>query len=209
MQRYNNLGDKSDSGMFYRVSDVEGNMSDLIAAKNERIADLTTDVQKWIRIAGEYQRSINSSAETLNVLTIENQRLRRIVTNCYVGWPDEVLLRPEEAGQTMTDKGGYANGGEKLSPLDLDEQIATLKISHLAKIEDKSSQIRYWQDKYDRQKELVEELDKVGYKLKERVATLTEELKKFQAFWEQSRLTERVSFIRAHRGIKEATDESR
>ena len=36
-----------------------------------------------------------------------------------------------------------------------------------------------------------------------------EELKKFQAFWEQSRLTERVSFIRVYSGIKEATDESR
>ena len=41
----------------------------------------------------------------------------------------------------------------------------------------------------------------------EQIAALTEELKKFQAFCEQSRLTERVSFIRAYRETKEATSE--
>ena len=42
--------------------------------------------------------------------------------------------------------------------------------------------------------------------LTQQIAALTTELKKLQAFWEQSRLTERVSFIRAYREIKEATN---
>ena len=43
--------------------------------------------------------------------------------------------------------------------------------------------------------------------LTQQTVALTTELKKFQAFWEQSRLTERVSFIRAYRDTKEATSE--
>ena len=72
----------------------------------------------------------------------------------------------------------------KSYPNEFEEQIATLKA------------------------EAQELHDKYG-KLWDENQRQAEELKKFQAFWEQSRLTERVSFIRVYSGIKEATDESR
>ena len=51
-------------------------------------------------------------------------------------------LRPEEAGQTMIDKGGYDNIGEKLVPLDLSDALALIgrmKADHLAALAEKDN----------------------------------------------------------------------
>jgi len=54
-------------------------------------------------------------------------------------------LRPEEAGQTMIDKGGYDNIGEKLVPLDLSDALALIgrmEADHLAALAEKDEQLR-------------------------------------------------------------------